>query len=203
MITVPQPEWLPIAGGVLPGNRWRDSCAIADLLWCRVPVTRWQADQFGVSCGRSIGGLEHGSAGAYAAMLPATRLTLHEASALAVAMGGRLPTSLEWEWMAGGGVRRYPWGDQGPVLGQTNLRGNGLGRPSVVGIFPQGATPQGLLDVAGNVWEWTTTTVPGSGAVVRGGSYNSLSLYARCAFANDIPQDIASPGVGLRVVRPI
>jgi len=44
--------------------------------------------------------------------------------------------------------------------------------------------------------------VPGGGAVVRGGSYNSISLYATCGFASEIPAATASPGIGLRVVRP-
>jgi iron(II)-dependent oxidoreductase len=194
---------LAVEGGVLLGSRWRASCTIVDLLWCRTPVTRDQSVEAGVPVGLPAGRFDGGWPEAYAGLLPATRLTWYEASALAAAMGGRLPTSSEWEWMAGGGVRRYPWGDNAPERGHANLREGGLRRPSLVGSLPLGATPQGLFDVAGNVWEWTATTVPGSGAVVRGGSYNSLSLYARCVFVSDIPQDVVSPGVGLRVVRSL
>ncbi|MFI9644375.1 formylglycine-generating enzyme family protein [Micromonospora sp. NPDC051925] len=132
---------------------------------------------------------------------PVTGLTWTQATSLARALGGRLPTAPEWEWMAGRGVRRYPWGDGDPAPGHANLRDLGPGAPTPVGEHPAGATPEGLHDVAGNVWEWTATTVPGSGAVVRGGSYQSISLYARCIFDNEVPQALASPGIGLRVVR--
>ncbi|WP_019632247.1 formylglycine-generating enzyme family protein [Actinomadura atramentaria] len=133
---------------------------------------------------------------------PATGFDWPHAVRIAAAMGGRLPTSAEWEWMAGGGHRRYPWGDDEPGYDgplRANLRGLGLGGPSPVGSFPDGATPDGVLDVAGNVWEWTATAVPG-GRVVRGGSYRSISLYARCAYVNEVPAGLVSPGIGVRVV---
>lgn len=103
--------------------------------------------------------------------------------------------------MAGRGVRRYPWGETEPLRRHANLRDLGPGRITTVGDFPLGATPEGLLDVAGNVWEWTASSAPGGGAVIRGGSYNSIALYARCAFSNEVPADLSSPGIGLRVVR--
>jgi iron(II)-dependent oxidoreductase len=62
-------------------------------------------------------------------------------------------------------------------------------------------TPEGVLDVAGNVWEWTATRVPGDGAVIRGGSYNSPCGYARCAYSNEAPIAVQSAGIGVRVVR--
>ena len=50
--------------------------------------------------------------------------------------------------------RAYPWGD-GWVEGRVNTSESDLGGPSPVGIFPEGASPYGCLDMAGNVWEWT------------------------------------------------
>nr|WP_272918014.1 SUMF1/EgtB/PvdO family nonheme iron enzyme [Actinomadura rayongensis] len=135
--------------------------------------------------------------------LPVTGVDWLRAARIAAALGGRLPTSDEWEWMAGGGHRRYPWGDDEPDYGgpiRANLRGLGLGATSPVGSFPDGATPDGIRDVAGNVWEWTSTPVPG-GHVLRGGSYRSISLYARCSYANEAPPTIVSPGIGVRVVK--
>ncbi|MFF3665503.1 formylglycine-generating enzyme family protein [Microtetraspora malaysiensis] len=132
--------------------------------------------------------------------LPVTGLAWPEAVQLATAAGGRLPTSAEWQWMASAGARRYPWGEADPEPGHANLRALGPGAITPVGAYPVGATPDGLLDVAGNVWEWTSTCVPGGGAVVRGGSYQSIRLYAQSGFANEIPTATTSPGIGLRVV---
>lgn len=184
-----QLTWLEVAGGVLPASRWRPAVPIADLAWSATPVTAGDARELGLDV-----------AGDPA--VPLTGLGLRAAEALAAALGGRLPTSAEWEWMAGGGLRRYPWGDDEPETGRANLRGLGPGHATPAGAFPAGATPDGVLDVAGNVWEWTATRVPGGGAVIRGGSWNSIALYARCGFTSEIPATTASPGIGLRVARP-
>jgi hypothetical protein len=184
------PAWLEVAGGLLPASRWRPGIRIADLTWTAAPVIPATAWGLGAADGCPDPGL------------PLTRLDWRAAQAVAAALGGRLPTSAEWEWMAGGGRRRYPWGEEEPTPAHANLRGLGPGQVTPPGAFPAGATPDGLVDVAGNVWEWTSTTVPGGGAVIRGGSYNSLSLYATCSFTSEIPATTLSPGIGLRVVRP-
>ncbi|HED30712.1 MAG TPA: hypothetical protein ENN50_03280, partial [Prosthecochloris aestuarii] len=75
----------------------------------------------------------------------------------------RLPTEMEWEWAAGGRrdksgevleVREYPWGDKPePTPKHANYAQN-VGATTPVGRYPDGATPEGLYDMAGNVWEW-------------------------------------------------
>jgi formylglycine-generating enzyme required for sulfatase activity len=68
----------------------------------------------------------------------------------------RLPTEIQWERAARGiERRRWPWGDDW-IKGAANTQEAGLGAPAAVGLFPA-ASPEGLRDMAGNVYEWTAT----------------------------------------------
>jgi iron(II)-dependent oxidoreductase len=174
---------------------------VGDLWWWTTAVTRAQAFRTGVTPPRPLPtGADEPCLDGIDELLPVTGLSWSEAVVVAHGLGGRLPTSAEWEWMAGAGVRRYPWGQAEPTGRHANLRATGPSRTTVVGSYPLGTTVDGLCDVAGNVWEWTASRVPGGGAIVRGGSYHSLPLYARCMFVNEIPVETVSAGVGLRPV---
>ncbi|WP_437738294.1 formylglycine-generating enzyme family protein [Sorangium sp. So ce1335] len=99
-----------------------------------------------------------------------------QAQAYCAAQGKRLPRDDEWAWAARGGeaARPYPWGDEAPK-DQLCWSGGGTVRKTAcdVGSFPAGANPQGIQDLAGNVFEWTTSANDGSGKmrVARGGSW--------------------------------
>lgn len=68
-------------------------------------------------------------------------------------LGLRIPTQREWEKAArGADGRDFPWGNQGPTATRCNFDGN-VGGATPVGQYPTGASPYGLLDMAGNVWE--------------------------------------------------
>jgi iron(II)-dependent oxidoreductase len=184
MTLIREVQWVLVRGGTCRyGDEGRPT-GVSDLLWTKTPVT--SGDVGGSGDPR----------------LPVITVNHAEARVIAERLGGRLPKSPEWEWMAAGPERRrFPWGADAWSPRLANLRGSGLHRPVPVGTHPAGATPDGMLDVAGNVWEWTATSVMGEGFIVRGGSFAALPLYAQCTFLNAVPAELRSPGIGLRVVR--
>jgi iron(II)-dependent oxidoreductase len=106
---------------------------------------------------------------------PVTWVSLEDARAYAAWAGKRLPHEWEWQYAAQGtDGRLYPWGDTWndaavpvPDKGRT-MRG-----PDAVDAHPQGASPFGVMDLVGNVWQWTDEFQDEHtrGGILRGGSY--------------------------------
>lgn len=105
---------------------------------------------------------------------PVTWVSLEDARAYAAWAGKRLPREWEWQYAAqGSDGRRFPWGDSWDATAvPAPNRGRTLQAPADVDAHPQGASPFGVLDLVGNVWQWTDEFEDEHtrAAIVRGGS---------------------------------
>jgi formylglycine-generating enzyme required for sulfatase activity len=161
---------------------------------------------------------------------PINCVTWKEAAAFCAWVGGRLPTPTEWDYAATSGEpgKNYPWGESPPdgthanycdvncpkALGEDgkNLeewekrgwidktQNDGWAATSPVGAYPAGATPWGLLDMAGNVWQWTSADAGDGKREVRGGSWDNPAAALRISKRLAWPED-ADAGMGFRCVK--
>lgn len=214
---------------------------VGDFRIGRYPVTNEAYHRFILASGRNWVSPEAGIAERRNA--PATDLTWRDARAycdwltlrwredgrIASTERVRLPTEPEWERAArgdqtdGGEAIVYPWGKTWDP-GAANSEESGLNAQCAVGLFPAGASPYGCLDMAGQIWEWTTTlwgddmAVPGfrypyaddgreqveAGPsirrVLRGGCFSSTRLKACCTYRGSLEPDGFWRGNGFRIV---
>ena len=144
------------------------------------------------------------------AKLPVVNVSWDDANAYAKWIGKRLPTEAEWEFAARGPEGKiYPWGNSWNAANANAGKESG-GAVTKVGSFPHGASQFGILDMCGNVWEWTSSSLTNyadetkeiaPGKVIRGGSFDTPSKRATTTYRGVLPSDRLRDKTGFRLAK--
>lgn len=140
---------------------------------------------------------------------PVAAATFWGAQAYADWVGAHLPSRLEWTRAARGSDGRcYPWGDESPDATFCNFGLTGLQDTAPVGSFPKGASPYGVMDMAGNVYERVRqdtehSRLPRAGMLKSGAYVCPLSAQVSVSGYCGYRTDASHPSIGFRTVtRP-
>jgi formylglycine-generating enzyme required for sulfatase activity len=222
MVTIPAGEFL------MGSDKQKDSMAfdnetpqhqvyLPEYRIARVPVTNAQYKLYVDAMGHHIapdywqnGRIPNGKENH-----PVVNVSWNDAQAFCRWAGVRLPSEAEWEKAARGtdGLI-WPWGDEAPDKNRCNFNDN-VGNTTPVGKYSDGASPYGCLDMAGNVWEWTSSNYQNypynpnddredleghARRMLRGGSFGYNRSYVRCACRYWNSPDVRFDLNGFRVV---
>lgn len=157
---------------------------------------------------------------------PVVGVTWFDAQAFAEWIGGSLPTEAQWERAARGTAGwTYPWGNEPPKARHHANFARRYNRPMPVGQFPKGVSPEGIADLAGNVWEWCLDEYNPTfyeqnraevkrnplnlrfrdvlhARVIRGGAWDVGSAFLRSGLRFQFYPLDSTHTLGFRVVRP-
>ncbi|MGI5341293.1 formylglycine-generating enzyme family protein [Streptomyces sp. CA-181903] len=133
---------------------------------------------------------------------PVVWVTWHDAAAYAEWAGKSLPTSEQWEKAARGTEgRAYPWGDNATAA-KCNVRDSNILRTTPVSRYRSGASPFGVYDLCGNVWEWCATSSAPGRHELKGSAFTSPFGRAAPAAFNDAAAEMSDDDTGFRCVTP-
>ena len=153
-------------------------------LMARVPVTNAQFARFVSATRHDAGSKWRHYASKWGDQAPVVCVTWFDATAYCAWAGLRLPTEAEWEYVARGPQSlSYPWGNEWDASRCRNSVGGSwgaAGSAASVGTYPSGASPFGCLDMAGNVWQWTSSWYDGyPGSTHHDGSFGQINRVLR------------------------